>query len=693
VPAPHHKERARAVAGATTLPGSLAPPVAAYDSRVSPTAEDVLVAGRDALDRHAWDEAYDTLDRADRQDGLPPEGLQLLAEAAWFSSRPDVVLDVLERASKAYLDAGDHASAAMMAFRAAEQHLMRLEMPMAGGWIARAEQLAAGDPAFPVHGYLAYAKGSIALQMHDFEAAAGFFDEAMAIASRTGDRDLYAKSLHDKGRSLCWQGRFAEGLRLMDEAMVAAVAGDLKPPTAGYVYCSMIDVCSRLGDYRRSAEWTEATARLCERLQIPGFTGICRVHQAELLRLHGDWSHAEEQATLACDEMPKSNFVFGIGFASYAIAEVRRMMGDLDAAEALYGRAHEYGLETEPGLSLLRMAQGKLAAAAAGVRRALTEEGNDPVSRLKLLVAQADIAVAADDVETAASASRDLDALVKEHEAPALHAAAAGVRGAVRLAQGHPEEAIAELRRAREGWQEVDAPYEIAEVRVLLGRAYHATGEDEAAVLELKAANTTFERLGASLAAGSTSELLGEVAAAGQAPERLTRAFMFTDIVGSTDLVGVIGDEAWENLLAWHDHTLRSLFASHGGEVAHHTGDGFFVAFPDARSALTSAVAVQRALEEHRRSHGFSPRVRIGVHVAEATRRGRDYSGGEVHKAARIAAAAEGDEILASAETAAATDGMFPASEPREVAAKGIPHPVQVVGVEWRPPGRSGSDR
>jgi class 3 adenylate cyclase len=659
---------------------------------VSPTAEDVLVAGRDALARYEWDEAYDTLDRADKEGGLPPEGLQLLAEAAWYSSRPDVVLEALERASKAYLDTGDHGSAAMMAFRAAEQHVMRLEMPMAGGWIARAEQLAAGDPAFPVHAYLAYTKGSIALQMHDFETAAGFFDEAMAIATRTGDRDLYAKSLHDKGRALCWQGRFAEGLALMDEAMVAAVAGDLDPPTAGYVYCSMIDVCSRLGDYRRSAEWTEATARLCERLQIPGFTGICRVHQAELLRLRGDWSDAEAQATLACDEMPKSNFVFGIGFATYEIAEVRRMMGDLDAAEALYGRAHEYGLPTEPGLSLLRMAQGKLAAATAGIRRVLTEEGNDPVSRLKLLVAQADIAVAAEDLETAASASQELDALVKEHQAPALHAAAARIRGAVRLAQGDPEEAIAELRRAREGWQQVEAPYEIAEVRVLLAKAYHAMGEDESAILELKTANTTFERLGAALAAGSAAELLGELAAAAEVPQRVSRAFMFTDIVGSTDLVGVIGDEAWENLLAWHDHTLRSLFAARGGEVAHHTGDGFFVAFPDARSALTSAVAVQRTLEEHRRSHGFSPRVRIGVHVAEATRRGRDYSGGEVHRAARIAAAADGDEILASAETAAEVDGMFPSSEPREVAAKGIPEPVRVVSVGWRPTGSGGPE-
>jgi class 3 adenylate cyclase len=658
---------------------------------MSQASDDILVAAREALARHAWNGAYDTLAEADRQGGLSPEGLQLLAEAAWYSSRPDEVLEVLERASKAYLDAGDRASAAMMAFRVGEQLAMRLSFPMALGWIARAEELAAGEPQFPVHGYLAYVRGSIAVQMHgDLVAAEQHFDEAMTIAARTGDRDLAAQSLHDKGRTLCSLGRFAEGLALMDEAMVAAVAGDLTPPAAGYVYCSMIDMCSRLGDYRRSAEWTEATSRLCERLQIPGFTGICRVHQAELLRLHGDWSHAEEQATLACDEMPRSNFVFGLGYAFYEIAEVRRRMGDLDAAETAYGRANEFGTETEPGLSLLRMAQGKLAAATAGIRRVLAEHAGDPVARLRMLAAQADIAVAGGDIETAASASLELDALVKEHEAPALHATADRVRGAVRLAQGEPEDAIADLRRAREGWQEVGAPYEVAEVRVVLGRSYHAMGEDEAALLELRAANVTFERLGAALAAGSTADLLGEVAAAGEAPERLTRAFVFTDIVGSTDLVGAIGDEAWEHLLAWHDHTLRSLFAAHGGEVAHHTGDGFFVAFPDARSALTSAVAVQRALAEHRRAHGFSPRVRIGIHLAEATRRGSDYSGGEVHKAARIAAAAEGDEILASAETAGEVDDGFTYSEVREVAAKGIPVPVKVVGVGWRARGDGG---
>ncbi len=602
---------------------------------------DVLLAGRDAFQRHAWDEAYETLAAADREGELAAEGMQLLAEAAWFASHPDEVLDAFERASRAYLDRGDRAAAAMMAFRVAEQHGMRLSFPAAGGWIARAEELATGEPDAPVHGYLAYIRGMMAVEMGgDYEGAIEALDAAMEIAARTDDRDLFARSLHDKGRCLCWLGRFTEGLALMDRAMVTAVAGDLNPAAAGYVYCSMIDVCSHLGEYRRSAEWTDATARLCERLQIPGFTGICRVHRAELLRLHGNWPDAEEQARLACDELPKSNFVFGLGHAFYEIAEVRRRMGDLDAAEAAYGRANEFGLEPEPGLSLLRMAQGRPAAAAAGLERLLNEEVKDPLTRLRLLVAQADVAMAIGVLETAASASNELDGIVKQLESVALHAVAARVRGALRLTQGDPRSAIAELRRARDGWQEIDAPYEVAEVRVLLGRAYLAVGEGEAAVMELRTANATFEHLGAELAAESTAALIGEVAASSEALERTRRAFVFTDIVGSTDLVGAIGDEAWERLLAWHDHTLRSLFAAHGGEVAHHTGDGFFVTFPDGRSALASAVSVQRALAEHRAAQGFAPLVRIGVHVAEATRRGADYSGGEVHKAARIAAAA-----------------------------------------------------
>jgi class 3 adenylate cyclase len=653
---------------------------------VTGSAVDAVEAGRGALERHAWEEAYELLTEADRKGSLTGEGLNLLAWASWWTAHPDETIEALERAFGAYLKEGDRSAAAMAAFRVAEQYGMRMAVPLASGWMAKAERLGAEDPGAPVHGWLAWMRGLITLVMEgDHEGAVEHYDRALEIATRMGDRNLQAMSIQDKGHILCLQGRVAEGLALIDEAMVAAVGGELDPEPAGYVYCGMIGICSRLGDYGRAAEWTDATTRWCERHSITGFPGICRVHRAELMRLRGSWPKAEEEARLACQELPRFNFYGGLGPAFYEIGEVRRRMGDFDAAEQAFGRAHEYGRDPEPGLSLTRLAQGKVDAAAAGVRRVLATESKDRLSRVRPLAAQAEIALAADDLETAASAADELESIVSDHEAIALRSMAASVRGAVRLAQGDAEGALSDLQRAREGWQQVEAPYEVAEVRLLLGKAYRSLGDQGAALMELKAARTTFERLGASPAAGSTGELLGELAASAAAPERVSRTFMFTDIVGSTDLVGVIGDEAWEDLLGWHDQTLRSLFAAHGGEVAHHTGDGYFVAFQDARSAVACAVAVQRALAEHRRSHGFAPLVRIGVHAAEATRRGRDYSGGEVHKAARITAAADGGEILASYETVAHADGGFTVSEPREVTVKGITKPVRVATVEWRP--------
>jgi class 3 adenylate cyclase len=478
-------------------------------------------------------------------------------------------------------------------------------------------------------------------------------------------------------------GRVSEGLALTDEAMAAVVGGELGPEAAGYVYCGMIGVCSKLGDYRRAGEWTEATLRWCERQSVPAFPGVCRVHKAELMRLRGSMAQAEQEARMACEELPKFNFFAGLGPANYEIGEVRRGLGDFREAEEAYAKAHEYGFDPQPGLSLLRLAQGKVDAAAAGIRKALAQASENQCRQVRLLAAQAAIALAADDVEGAAAAADQLDTLVAGFETTSLQAMAASVRGAVRLAQGDAAGALADLHRARQGWQEVEAPYEVAEVRMFLAKAHRAGGDDEAAVMEARAARTAFERMGVRPAAQRAAALLGDLAGSVEGPERVGRAFMFTDIVKSTDLLGVIGDEAWEDLLTWHDQTLRSLFASHGGDVGHPTGDGFFVAFEDPSSAVRCAVAVQRALAEHRRAHGFALQVRIGIHAGEATRRGEDYGGGEVHKAARIAALAEGGEILLSRETVEQADGLE-VSEPREVTLKGFPEPVSVASVEWR---------
>jgi class 3 adenylate cyclase len=638
---------------------------------------------QDALDRHDWEEAYQELVEADSAGLLDAAGYRALAETAWWTGRAEKVFEAAERAYAAYLAEGDEAGAAMAAYDLAMQHSIRLAMPMAMAWLSRADRHAGAVPDSAAVGYVAMIHGMIAYESGDVAGALEGFDEGIAVAERTGDGNLLALSMHQKGRVLCGQGEQEGGMALMDEAMVSVVGGQLSPFTSGIVYCSMISACSDLGDFRRAAEWTEATTRWCERFSINGFPGICRIHRAEILRRRGDLPTAEEQARLACEELPRYNFLSGLGFGFYEIAEVRRRLGDYSGAEEAYGRAHEHGKDPQPGLSLLRLAQGNVEAAATGVERALTETVDRP-ARVRLLAAQAEIALAAGDLDTASTAADELESIVSSIPGSSLEAVTAAVRGALNLARGDTSGAVSDLKVALRGWLDIDAPYEAAEVRVLLARAFRALGDDDSATLELRTARSTFERLGTVPAAEMAGEMLGEVASWGAAPERVRRALMFTDIVRSTDLVGVIGDEAWETLLAWHDQTLRSLFASHGGEVAHHTGDGFFVAFEDPGSAIRSGVAVQRALAEHRRAHGFAPTVRIGIHAAEATRRGRDYSGGEVHVAARVADRAEGGGILVTAAVLAEAGDDVTASEPRQVTLKGVGDPVGVASIEWR---------
>lgn len=219
-----------------------------------------------------------------------------------------------------------------------------------------------------------------------------------------------------------------------------------------------------------------------------------------------------------------------------------------------------------------------------------------------------------------------------------------------------------------------------ARARVLLAEGFRRLGNEESARLELRAALSTFDRLGAQPDARRVRELLGEEEKPRQTD---TKTFMFTDIVRSTELAHAMGDDAWEGILRWHDDTLRSQFAEHRGEEVKHTGDGFFVAFDDSRAALDCAVAIQKALERHRREHGFAPQVRVGLHSAKATRRGSDYTGSGVNTAARIGALAEGGEILASVDT---TPGVYDVnvSEPKSVRLKGVKGSVDVVTVKWR---------
>jgi class 3 adenylate cyclase len=637
-----------------------------------------LAAARDALGRHAWREAFEMLSALDAEGGLDAEGLRLLGDAAWWSGEGETVVEALERAFGASIEEGEPEAAAMVALQMGSEHLHRLAPAIAMGWFGRAERLLEGLPESVAHGKLSRSRAVLAFE-HQGDPEAGLEHAAVAldVATRFGDRDLQAVALMDQGRILAAMGRVDEGRRLMDEAMVAAVGGEIGPFATGVVYCNVISSCDQLADYRRAGEWTEAAQRWCERQSISGFPGICRVHRAEIMRLRGAWTEAEAEARHASEELGRHNLLDVSGEAFYEIGEIRLRMGDLGAAEEAFTQAHELGREPQPGMAMLRLAQGRPGPASTGLASAL-EDTDDRLARVRLLPARVEVAVAAGEIDAAREAAAELEETAVAYGSEALAAASAASLGTVALAEGDPRAAVSSLRRALRVWQSLDAPFEAARTRVLLADAHRAGGDEEAAAMELGAARAVFERLGAGL------DLRRLEQAADGRPFRVARTFMFTDIVRSTDLVEAIGDESWTELVGWHDRTLRGLFAEHRGEEVDHAGDGFFVAFPDQRAALTCAVAIQRRLAEHRRAHGFAPQVRIGVHATEAAAGGGAYRGKGVHQAARIAATGEGGQIVASEETVEAAGDGFEGREPREVALKGLAAPVRVVSVAWR---------
>jgi class 3 adenylate cyclase len=641
------------------------------------TAEDALAAAREALDRHAWREAFDLFREADRLSPLGPSDLETMAEAAWWNGLIDECTSARERAHQAYLDQGDRARAAYVAVWLTRDDLAKLQTSIGRGWFAKAERLLEGEPESVEHAYLEQLRAMMAHSRGDLEAEYEHGGRAAAIGARFGDRDIQARALTNQGQALVGMGRVEEGLALVDEATVAAVSGELSPIATGIVYCNTIVTCSELADYRRAGEWTDAARRWCDRQAINGFPGLCRVHRAEIVRLRGAWAEAEREARQACTELQEFGLPMFAADGFYEIGEIRLRSGDLAEAEAAFRQAHELGRDPQPGLSALRLAQGKVDSARTAIRRAL-EETEEPLRRARLLPVAVEIASRLEDREMARESADELERIAEAFGSPALRAAAADARARVQLDEGDPSGALRSARTAWQLWREVEAPYEAALARATLGRAYRAVGDEEAATAELRAARSTLEELGALTDLRTLDRDLG---ASGR---RVTRTFMFTDIVRSTNLVEAIGDEAWEDLVGWHDRALRGLFREYGGEEVDHSGDGFFVAFDDPRRAVACGVAIQRLLADHRRTHGFAPQVRIGLHAAEATSRGGDYGGRGVHEAARIGGLAGGEEIVASEETARAAGDGWSTSEPREISLKGISEPVRVVSVGWR---------
>jgi DNA-binding NarL/FixJ family response regulator len=456
-----------------------------------------LERARASYETRAWAEAFQAFARAESKAPLGAEDLELLATSAYLVGRDADYLKALERAHLAYVDTGAGLRSARCAFWIGLRLAFRGEIGQATGWFSRAQRLLEREDVPSVEqGYLLLPVAEERLEAGDGDAAYAAAERAADLGERFQDIDLVALARHMQGRARLKQRRLAEGLSLLDETMILVVSGRLSPVVTGLMYCSVVDSCQRVYALGRACEWTEALATWCdEQPEMIAFSGICRVHRAEVLQLRGAWPEAISEA-LRARERVQAEDRGASAAASYQLGEILRLRGEFTAAEEAYRNASQLGVEPQPGLALLRLAQGRSDTAGAAVRRAL-KVTPEPWRRTRLLSACVEIFIAEGALEEAASACTELEALATDFDAAALHAVAAQARGALELSAGNAEAALRSLRVAIEAWRDVEAPYLVATVRVAMGLAYRVLGDEEGCALELEAAKLVFEHVGA----------------------------------------------------------------------------------------------------------------------------------------------------------------------------------------------------
>jgi len=478
---------------------------------------DGIERARDAVARESWAEAYAML-RDIQPSLLAPRDLEGLADATWWLSKVDESIAARQKAYAGYAAEGNDPRAAFMAGRLAIEHFDRGEPAVAMGWLMKAQRHLSDQPESVEHGFLALVQANVARFQGDLDGSMALAEDATRIGRRYANPDLIAMAIHDQGLVLVSRGDVREGMSLLDEAMTSVIAGEVSSLFTGVIYCSVLDACLDLADLGRAGEWNKAALAWCDTLPPDApFTALCRINRAQLATLRGAWSEAETEARRVSEDQTLNSVAAARGF--YETGEIRRRIGNLTVAEEAFARARELGLEPQPGLALLRLAQGKAEPALTALRLAVEGESENRPRRARLLAALVEVAVAAGDPETAKAASDDLGRIAVEFATPALNAAASTARGALALAQGDVPTALESLRGACRIWYELRLPYESARARVLYGIALRAAAVEDDAELELRAAISAFERLGAAPDAAATASLL---AGADERPRGLT---------------------------------------------------------------------------------------------------------------------------------------------------------------------------
>jgi tetratricopeptide (TPR) repeat protein len=463
-----------------------------------------LGRAREAHEQSHWAKACEEFAAADRDEQLAADDLERYAESAQILGRGAEAIQLLRRAFNLRLDAGEIDRAITSAFWICQALILNAEFARASGWAA---QVRRSMPDVD-NGWLLMLEGYFAIFTADYDQAAQLLARAADAGSRQGETDLVASAITVWGRALIKGGRLKEGLSRLDEAMVPVVERDTSPRMTSMMYCSAIATCHEAREFGRAREWTHALGAWLNTLPRLGraYFGNCRIYRAHLMFLCGSWQEALEEVAFVCDDLSGNYGQLVAGHAYYQLAEIHRLLGNPEA-EGSYRRAAELGGPTQPGLSLLRLAQGEVDKALLGIRRALAETPGQ-LERLDLLTAAVTIMLAAADIDAARQAMAELASIAAVYSTPGVQAELAAARGAVALSDGDPTTALPLLRNAARSWREIDAPHAVATVSVLIGLACRAVGDEEAAEVELTSARSTFARLGARPDVHRVEELL-----------------------------------------------------------------------------------------------------------------------------------------------------------------------------------------
>ncbi len=435
--------------------------------------------------------------------------LREAAQTAYLTGRRDEAVELYQRAFRLCEDDGDPTGGVACAFHLSMIFGTSGEPALSSGWTTRAERLVDElGPESAEAGYVSFLQMYRHLAAADWGAAAEMAEATADAGRRHGDRDLVVLGLVASGRIAIYSGRAAEGLTRLDEAMAAVAAGEVSPEVFGNVYCISIEGCQEIGALDRVVEWTSALQRWCD--SSPGlvaFTGQCSVHRGQVMRQQGAWAEALEEFTRAGERYRLAKTPDAIGQAEGERGDVLRLQGAYADAEVAYQRAGEHGFDPQPGLALLWLARGSHDAAAAAVRRLVAEAVNPP-AQCRLLPAAVDVLLDVGAVDEARAVAADLDRLATAVGSAGLQTRSAYASGAVELAAGDASGALPYLRKARQLWTRLECPYETARVRVLIGRALAALGDDESARHELAGALSAFRDLGAAPDAETVAALL-----------------------------------------------------------------------------------------------------------------------------------------------------------------------------------------